>query len=1030
MKKQEKNKKHITTIISFILIILISTFLINFPSNSVNRKTISEDNYIDKTNELKSPSLSASSASIWWNSSYEYRIQINITNSMPENFTNFITSVDFNYTEWVDNHTMRPDLGDIRVVENNILRPYYFQKDFSQKDLVTVWFETNISIGSEVDTYIYFNNSAATIDYNYYMDKNPDGLIWYKFEEDFESRGEVVDSMGNYNATLHGASRSSTKAIGNYSASFDGNDWLAIQGKEYENPNQLTELTVLVWFKTGMTSGDWTQNWAFFDFDRSEYFNFFIRPDNGRLYFCSAANGWDETYNQWEGDTGDDNYDDFYGSTTGLANDEWHFGAATYDGTDKALYSDGGVAGGFVEDALNDNAHSGLGMGRTTDRFGIIGDGSESASEDSSRNNRYYTGNLDEIRYFEEGLSADRISWFAKNYTVTAELKTPEEKKASITIIAKDIDGRVIPGLKIFMNSTSSENYTDTTSSNGVVEFGSVVRQTYNITAKYSLFNGTDTFEEVLFNSSVYNIEYDFGSVDEHTVILNVSAWTIDFEVEDWEYNPMGYGYVLVYNSSDYTDLIANLTLTKEFGTASFIWYNRSVYSYEIYYNNADYTLSQTLLGNNTVDRATYSVSNLNDITHINVNETNIEGTPGQFHVNESVYATDSNSTHIGNTKIINATIGLAKMNYSLTSVDIYTIDINNEVSASPIYSRPPPAYSSPFQRSDTITLNVTEYANAYGLLIDVKGTNSSIICNGTIDVNYTESCNQYMRTNMSKLEIKVYDINGEWDETYGSVFVVITNATDDSDITTLLTNEQGIAEGQINSDIGFWYLNHNASYSHKYNFTLFYAGSYRNFNASVDPPNFNNSFNDWYNYTLYGNGSIEFRIQTSMEFFKSELRNFTGNDANYEWGSNFTFGVNFTSTDDNGATWEAITNPDYVNWEITDILGDEVFDSGEMKKDLSRGIGCYNKTINSTSLVGGVSYYFRITGEKTGFQEPDPLSLLFTVAGKGTSLGVYTQSGVYLGLNRTEYYSETASFLIRYSSGTYLSGASVSYDW
>ena len=260
MKKQEKNKKHITTIISFILIILISTFLINFPSNSVNRKTISEDNYIDKTNELKSPSLSASSASIWWNSSYEYRIQINITNSMPENFTNFITSVDFNYTEWVDNHTMRPDLGDIRVVENGILRPYYFQIDFPNTDNVTIWFETNSSFGSEYDTYLYFNNSDATIDYNYYMDSNPDGLIWYKFEEDFASSGVVVDYMGNYNATVSGASRSSTSALGSYAASFDGNDYLGIQSKNYNLRNQLSEFTICVWFKTAESSGDYTQN--------------------------------------------------------------------------------------------------------------------------------------------------------------------------------------------------------------------------------------------------------------------------------------------------------------------------------------------------------------------------------------------------------------------------------------------------------------------------------------------------------------------------------------------------------------------------------------------------------------------------------------------------------------------------------------------------------------------------------------------------------------------------------------------------
>ncbi len=56
----------------------------------------------------------------------------------------------------------------------------------------------------------------------------------------------------------------------------------------------------------------------------------------------------------------------------------------------------------------------------------------------------------------------------------------------------------------------SGENYQDTTGDRGSVEFPDVKREKYVITANYSIFNGTHTFEEVVFNSSNYDLIYDF----------------------------------------------------------------------------------------------------------------------------------------------------------------------------------------------------------------------------------------------------------------------------------------------------------------------------------------------------------------------------------------------------------------------------------------------------------------------------------------------------------------------------------------
>ena len=152
-----------------------------------------------------------------------------------------------------------------------------------------------------------------------------------------------------------------------------------------------------------------------------------------------------------------------------------------------------------------------------------------------------------------------------------------------------------------------------------------------------------------------------------------------------------------------------------------------------------------------------YLNNKLQTIQTINVNQTNIDERPEYFLVQERVYATGSDLNHVGNTKIINTTIILSNMDDSLDSLEIYSIDAyNNETSA--IFTKD---YST--EKSDTIKLNVSEFGDAYGLLISVSGTNSSQVCHGTINITYTETCNQYVRVNMSKLEIKVYDTAGLW---------------------------------------------------------------------------------------------------------------------------------------------------------------------------------------------------------------------------------------------------------------------------
>ena len=127
-------------------------------------------------------------------------------------------------------------------------------------------------------------------------------------------------------------------------------------------------VTVEGWVRTTVTGVGTNDNWSIVDFDRSEYYNLFVRGDNGRVGFATATQ------------TSDIN--DFYSPAGTSVNDgNWHHIAGVYDGTNKYIYVDGVLV------ATDVNSHSGANLGsvRTNTRFGFIGDGSEAGSFNAGR---------------------------------------------------------------------------------------------------------------------------------------------------------------------------------------------------------------------------------------------------------------------------------------------------------------------------------------------------------------------------------------------------------------------------------------------------------------------------------------------------------------------------------------------------------------------------------------------------------------------------------------------------------------------
>ena len=225
--------------------------------------------------------------------------------------------------------------------------------------------------------------------------------LWFKANSGVTVAGENLtnwaDQSGNSFNITQGVSSNQPvqKIVGinfNPEIVFDGNsDYLPISSKNFSGTGAISALTTFIVFKTDYTGGGYNGNWSFLDFDRSDFFNFYIRGDDGRLAFSYHS-----------GPTHDND-----GATLGFNDGFAHLGVAIFDNTvtdETKIRVDG------LEDFSGDNVSNGSTIGVPTTRYGFIGDGSEATFEDGARNNAYFDGSIAEVILFESSLTPSLLS--------------------------------------------------------------------------------------------------------------------------------------------------------------------------------------------------------------------------------------------------------------------------------------------------------------------------------------------------------------------------------------------------------------------------------------------------------------------------------------------------------------------------------------------------------------------------------------------------------------------------------------------
>jgi len=339
------------------------------------------------------PSSSTPPGPPWWNNSWSYRIELIFDNSgQTEDLVDFPVCVRLDSSRISYDRTA--DSGeDLRFVDTDgTVLPHEIEV-WDKSGESVIWVKSPlIDGGSDSDSvWLYFGNPGA-------LDAQNIPAVWSSGYATVlhldETSGSYKDSSGNDRAgeAINGITRGVAGKVGPC-AHFDGGDDYIALDMSYSGQGAVPLLTISVWFRTTFSGAAYNDNWAFVDFDRSDFYDFYITADTGALEFSTTASS---------GGT-----DDFVADTAGLNDGAWHLAWAVYDGTDKLVYLHDAL------DGTSPNPHGGAGLGSSSTRWGFVADGSEATTYDGTRNNIYYEGLMDEVRISHTARSGD---WIGAQY--------------------------------------------------------------------------------------------------------------------------------------------------------------------------------------------------------------------------------------------------------------------------------------------------------------------------------------------------------------------------------------------------------------------------------------------------------------------------------------------------------------------------------------------------------------------------------------------------------------------------------------
>ena len=961
-----KQKLITSLLLIFLLFVpIVSIISSNFIATLTNRDSVNSEK--DLFHDTPISTSQGTGEDLWWNYSWQYRIPIDLAAS-NEDLADYQLKLTLELTEWYNNGYLNETGKDIRFADGSGQGLNFWIENLTVTGgNSTIWVKVPELTTAGTRIYMYIGNPDA--------ESKSDGSEVFDLFDDFE--GTSLDSKWYDSDT---SSRSHDVSNGILSVMSGG---IGLQNPlDFKIQNgYIVETKCLFNESSSWYSGTVPE------ISSSQFTTGGNGAGDATILYMKASGGDNMQY--WVGDGSTTSYNLGYGDTGWTANnDEWYLTGVSVIGGD----SDSTAK--LWRDGVNITTFSGITWRKDINYTSL---GSFNGGTSDVQDTRYDWIRIRKYTTYDPTVSIGNVEF------------------AQLNITCLDIDGQRVEGAQVYITNDTEPflNQSGTTDENGEVVFRDIPTGYYNLTVNYTLNDDLSPKTETVYYSENYHKV-------EHELELHLNLWTIDFEVEDTNGEPLDYGYINI-SAEGNRDVISKMELDDN-GEAKFIWNaSKNYYNYSVYYYNPDYTTPSTPLYSGEVYREeTYR--------EYNVNETAEAGS-----IPENIYYVEENNIYLyddvgysGPDKIVEIRVQCWEMDDNLSLINVKYSDVNHETS----YTDEKSADVS-YKPLDNGTI-------IYGiqkLRVEFKNTSQS---DGRIQLNLTHTYEEKITVNMSKLSLRVLDYSHE--EGVAGLDLIVRYNESGEKITTLETDSEGYAYGEFTNDFSFWYLNDTT-----YNFTLEFQGEEKDFDV-VNSSQFKPQHTRSYNYTLNALDNLVF----ALDFINISERqsNFTDGDGpgSVIWGENMSFWVLYESSNNSGDTW----NPDYMKAydtgspkytsariEILDRDENLLFESSLTNASvLSSNDGNFTITINSSRFSAGGDgefYYAYIYGQKDLWGSPSRAYFGFNIEPISTEIELYNYSSLNpLSEKYSQYYMESINVSFSYSTNAQqiLEAETISYNW
>ncbi|WP_371805856.1 hypothetical protein [Candidatus Lokiarchaeum ossiferum] len=329
-----------------------------------------------------------------------------------------------------------------------------------------------------------------------------------------------------------------------------------------------------------------------------------------------------------------------------------------------------------------------------------------------------------------------------KTNDVIPTLGAIESVSSNLEVQVLDIDGFPVPNAVVTINKTDSvfEQF-QSTDENGYTVFTNVlINQRYNITIEYLSEGRTETFIAAFIDEVLLD-EFDYS------ILIQSNIWSMDFHVNDFDDLPISNARVVVYNDSISQEILANSTVDSNGYTTIRCQNYSNQFDYEVFYDTtflpATYVYNDPIFSiyNGTMARTSTESSDL--ITLDLIDQSNFDAGSGNF-TSGTLFIISLDASLFNSKRIGYVTADFINFDTNITEYYVYGTnyqDIEVEL-----------LHNASIQNSNiTVSTNGIDVKDLRFQISDTSSAQS-----GKINVSYYERSTEFITANLTTISFNV----------------------------------------------------------------------------------------------------------------------------------------------------------------------------------------------------------------------------------------------------------------------------------